>query len=74
MIYYRGNGRWAIYYPNKDAKIIAHKLLSIFPNTPRGVMYALSTTSALLSALIANTTTALLLVPIALFLTNDTKL
>ena len=55
-------------------KIIAHKLLSIFPSTPRGVMYALSTTSALLSALIANTTTALLLIPIALFLTNDTKL
>ncbi|MBT3882840.1 MAG: SLC13/DASS family transporter [Campylobacteraceae bacterium] len=55
-------------------KVIAHKLLAIFPSTPRGVMYSLSITAALLSSLIANTTTALLLVPIALYLTDDLKL
>jgi len=26
LIYYRGKGRWAIYSPKRDAKIIAHKL------------------------------------------------
>ena len=55
-------------------KVIAHTLLAIFPSTPRGVLYALAITSALLSSLIANTTTALLLVPIAIYLTNDNKL
>jgi sodium-dependent dicarboxylate transporter 2/3/5 len=55
-------------------KVIADKLLGIFPSTPRGVLYALAITSALLSSLIANTTTALLLIPIALYLTNETKL
>jgi sodium-dependent dicarboxylate transporter 2/3/5 len=55
-------------------KVIAHKLLAIFPSSPRGVLYALSITSALLSSLISNTTTALLLIPIALYLTDQLKL
>jgi sodium-dependent dicarboxylate transporter 2/3/5 len=55
-------------------KVIAHKLLSIFPKNSRGIIFALSITSALLSSLLSNTTTALLLMSIALFLTDNKKL
>ena len=55
-------------------KVIANKLLAIFPPSSRGVIFALSITSALLSSLLSNTTTALLLMPIALFLTDVKKL
>ncbi len=55
-------------------KIIANKLLNIFPSSSRGIIFALAITSALLSSLLSNTTTALLLMPIALFLTDITKL
>jgi sodium-dependent dicarboxylate transporter 2/3/5 len=55
-------------------KVIANKLLSIFPKNSTGIIFALSITSALLSSLLSNTTTALLLMSIALFLTDDTKL
>lgn len=55
-------------------KFVSNKLLSIFPNTARGILFSLAITSALLSSLISNTTTALLLIPIAVFLTNDNKL
>ncbi len=55
-------------------KIIANKILSVFPNTTRGVVFALLITSAALSSILSNTTTALLLMPIAMFLTKDFKL
>jgi sodium-dependent dicarboxylate transporter 2/3/5 len=55
-------------------KYIAKKLLSIFPKTARGVLFSLAITSAFLSSLLSNTTTALLLIPIAIFLTNDNDL
>ena len=55
-------------------KYISNKLLSFFPNTVRGIMFSLAITSAFLSSLISNTTTALLLIPIAMFLTDDLKL
>jgi len=55
-------------------KIIANKLLNIFPKTNRGIIFSLSITSALLSSFLSNTTTALLLMPIALFLTKNTQL
>jgi sodium-dependent dicarboxylate transporter 2/3/5 len=55
-------------------KIIANKLLNIFPKTNRGIIFSLSVTSAILSSFLSNTTTALLLMPIALFLTDDHKL
>lgn len=55
-------------------KVIANKLLSIFPSTPRGVIYSLALTSAIMSAFLSNTTTALLLISIALFLTENAKL
>jgi len=55
-------------------KKIANKLLAIFPSSTRGIIYALAITSAFLSSLLSNTTTALLLMPIALFLTDITKI
>lgn len=55
-------------------KVIANKLLKIFPSTARGIIFALAITSASLSALLSNTTTALLLMPIAFFLTDIKKL
>lgn len=55
-------------------KFISNKLLTIFPNTARGIMFSLAITSACLSSLISNTTTALLLIPIAMFLTDELKL
>ena len=55
-------------------KIIANKLLNIFPKTNRGIIFSLSITSAMLSSFLSNTTTALLLMPIALFLTDNPNL
>ena len=52
-------------------KYISNKLLTIFPNTPRGMIFSLSITAALLSSVLSNSTTALLLLPIAIFLTED---
>jgi len=42
-------------------KVIANKMLSIFPSTVRGIIFALSITSGLLSSFLSNTTTTLLL-------------
>ena len=53
---------------------IADKMFSLFPNTPRGMIFSLSITSGLLSSILSNTTTTLLLMSIALFITNDIKL
>ena len=53
---------------------IADKILSFFPNTPRGMIFSLALTSALLSSILSNTTTTLLLMSIALFITKDIKL
>ncbi|MCB4745793.1 MAG: DASS family sodium-coupled anion symporter [Sulfurovum sp.] len=50
------------------------KLLSFFPQTARGIIYALAITSALLSSILSNTTITLMLMPIALFLTENMKL
>lgn len=50
------------------------KLLNVFPKTPRGIIYALSTTSALLSSILSNTTITLMLMPIAMFLSENIKL
>ena len=55
-------------------KVIANKILTIFPSTPRGIIFSMALTSALLSAFLSNTTTALLLISIALFLTEDKSL
>ena len=53
---------------------IADKILSLFPNTPKGMIFSLALTSGLLSAILSNTTTTLLLMSIALFITEDVKL
>ena len=50
------------------------KLLSFFPKTARGIIYALAITSALLSSVLSNTTITLMLMPIALFLSENVKL
>lgn len=55
-------------------KYIASKMLGIFPNTPRGIIFSLIFTSGLLSSVLSNTTTTLLLISIAIFITEDIKL
>jgi sodium-dependent dicarboxylate transporter 2/3/5 len=55
-------------------KVIANKMLNLFPNSTRGIIFALIITSGLLSSVLSNTTTTLLLLPIALFLTEEVKL
>ena len=52
-------------------KWIANKMLGLFPSHARGIIFALIITSGLLSSVLSNTTTTLLLLPIALFLTDD---
>ena len=53
---------------------IADKILGFFPNTPRAMIFSLALTSALLSSILSNTTTTLLLMSIALFITEDVSL
>jgi len=55
-------------------KVIASRMLTLFPNSVSGIIFALIITSGLLSSFLSNTTTTLLLLPIALFLTDDVKL
>jgi len=55
-------------------KVIANRMLALFPSSVRGIIFALIITSGLLSSVLSNTTTTLLLLPIALFLTEDVKL
>ena len=55
-------------------EIVADRLLRIFPQTAFGIILAFSLSAALLSAIISNTTTALLLIPIASFLTDSKKM
>ncbi|MES0489021.1 MAG: DASS family sodium-coupled anion symporter [Leptospirales bacterium] len=54
-------------------KYLALKLLSFFPSTTVGLTYAVAITSALLSAVLSNTTITLMLMPIALLLAKDPK-
>ncbi|MDD2906743.1 MAG: DASS family sodium-coupled anion symporter [Sulfurimonas sp.] len=53
---------------------IADKMLGLFPNTPRGMIFSLVITSGMLSSILSNTTTTLLLISIALFMSDDVKL
>ena len=53
-------------------KRLATKLLSIFPSTPKGVLLSLMVTAGVLSSILSDTTTALLIMPIAGFLTTNT--
>ena len=53
---------------------IADKILGFFPNTPRGMIFSLTLTAGFLSTILSNTTTTLLLISIALFITDDIRL
>ncbi len=53
---------------------IANKILSFFPSTPRAMIFSLGLTALLLSSILSNTTTTLLLISIALYLTNEREL
>ncbi|MEJ2500303.1 MAG: sodium:proton antiporter, partial [Campylobacterales bacterium] len=53
---------------------IARKMLGIFPASGRGIVLSLAVTSGLMSSILSNTTTALLLMTIALFLSEDPRL
>jgi sodium-dependent dicarboxylate transporter 2/3/5 len=55
-------------------KTIADKILMLFPKTVSGIIYALAITSGVLSSFLMNTTTTLLLIPLALFLSEDKTL
>ncbi len=55
-------------------KYFSAKLLSFFPKTVRGIIYALAITSALLSSILMNTTITLMLMPVALFLSENIRL
>ena len=55
-------------------KVIADKMLSVFPSTVRGIVFSLTITSGLLSSFLSNTTATLLLMPLALFLTEEKKI
>lgn len=55
-------------------KWIAARIFSFFPASPRGIIFSLMITSGLLSSVLSNTTTTLLLLPIALFLTEEVQI
>jgi len=53
---------------------IADRILTIFPNTASGIIFSLAITSGLLSSILSNTTTTLLLMTIALYLSDEPRL
>jgi sodium-dependent dicarboxylate transporter 2/3/5 len=55
-------------------RVIANKILQIFPHTVIGMIYALALTAGSLSAFLSNTTSCLLLMPLVLFLSDDNSL
>ncbi|MCB1801909.1 MAG: sodium:proton antiporter [Gammaproteobacteria bacterium] len=55
-------------------KQIAYRILAVFPHTARGMIFALALVSGLLSTFLSNTTTTLLLMPLAMFLTDQRRL
>lgn len=50
---------------------MAGQLLQWFPSSPRGVLYACAVSSAIFSSFLSNTTTALLLIPLAALMSNQ---
>lgn len=53
---------------------MAHHLLGLFPSNAKGVIFALALTSALLSSVLSNTTTTLLMISMGLFLSDIPKI
>lgn len=55
-------------------KLIAYKLLKLFPHTVRGILFSLLLISGILSSFISNSTSALLLIPLALSLSSEREI
>ena len=55
-------------------KVISKRMLQVFPRSSRGMIFALAITSGFLSSCLSNTTTALLLIPMAFYLSRDPRL
>lgn len=55
-------------------KVIAKKFLGLFPNTPKGIISALGLAACVLGTALSNSTTAILLLPIALSITQEYSL
>ncbi|WP_253747061.1 SLC13 family permease [Helicobacter sp. CLO-3] len=55
-------------------RIIAKRFLSLFPPTPKGVITALGVVSVALGSALSNSTVALLLIPVALSISQDSTL
>lgn len=53
---------------------IADRILGLFPATARGVIFSLALTSGVMSSILSNTTTTLLLITLALFLSEEPRL
>lgn len=53
---------------------MAEKILGVFPNTARGIIFSLTLTSGIMSAILSNTTTTLLLIAVALYLSDEPRL
>lgn len=52
-------------------KVIAKRFLSLFPNTPKGIISALGLAACVLGTALSNSTTAILLLPITLSITQE---
>ncbi len=59
---------------SKLHEVIASKLLSFFPKSAKGIIYALAITAATLSAFLSNTTVTIMLMPIAMFMSDNMRL
>jgi sodium-dependent dicarboxylate transporter 2/3/5 len=55
-------------------EVLAAKLMAFFPKSATGVIYAIAITAAALSAFLSNTTVTIMLLPIALYLTDNVRL
>ena len=55
-------------------RAVISRMFSIFPYTPRGIILSLTSTSAVLSSILSNTTTSLLLMPLALAISSSNEL
>jgi len=53
---------------------LSGRLVRLFPQTARGMIYAMAIVSAILSSILSNTTITLMLLPVGLFLTDNKKI
>ncbi len=58
----------------KLTEVLAARLIAFFPKSATGVIYAIVITAAALSAFLSNTTVTIMLLPIALYLTDNIRL